>query len=66
MPRFTFTEVALHKWKITKAEAIPTWVDVAPKVRIVDLAGQSANPAHRRIAGYLAAGGAVRAGLIIR
>jgi hypothetical protein len=78
MPRFTFTEVALHRWKITKAEAIPTWVDVAPQIRLVDLPaalGSPATPAplrasyqaaHQRIAGYLAARGAVQAGLIIR
>jgi Bacterial capsule synthesis protein PGA_cap len=78
MPRFTFTEVALHRWKITKAEAIPTWVDVAPKIRLVDLPAALASPttpaplratyqaAHRRIAGYLATRGALSAGLIIR
>ena len=37
MPRFTFTEVAPHRWRITKAEAIPTWIEIAPKVRLVDL-----------------------------
>jgi Bacterial capsule synthesis protein PGA_cap len=78
MPRFTFTEVAPHRWKITKAEAIPTWVDVVPKIRLVDLSAALASPttpaplratyqaARRRIAGYLATRGAVRAGLIIR
>jgi Bacterial capsule synthesis protein PGA_cap len=70
MPRFTFTEVAPHRWKITKAEAIPTWVDVAPKIRLVDLPRAPATPtyraAHQRIAGYLAVLGAVRDGLIIR
>ncbi|HEY3630338.1 MAG TPA: CapA family protein [Jatrophihabitantaceae bacterium] len=78
MPRFTFTEVAPHKWRITKAEAIPTWVDVAPKVRLIDLPAVLASPstpaalravyaaAHRRIAGYLGPLGAVQAGLVIR
>ena len=70
MPRFTFTEVAPHRWKITKAEAIPTWVDDAPKIRLIDLPRAPATPtyraAHQRIAGYLAAFGAVRDGLIIR
>ena len=31
MPRFTFTEVAPHRWRVSSAEAIPTWIDVAPK-----------------------------------
>jgi capsule synthesis protein PGA_cap len=78
MPRFTFTEVAPHKWRITRAEAIPTWVDVAPKIRLVDLPAALASPstpaalretyqaAHQRIAGYLATRGAVAAGLIVR
>lgn len=70
MPRFTFTEVAPHRWKITKAEAIPTWVDVAPDIRLIDLPRAPATPtylaAHQRIAGYLAALGALRDGLIIR
>jgi len=77
MPRFTFTEVAPHKWKITKAEAIPTWVDVAPKIRLIDLPAALASPstpaalretyqaAHQRIAGYLATRGAVPAGLVV-
>lgn len=78
MPRFTFTEVAPHHWRITRAEAIPTWVDVAPKIRLIDLPAALAarstpaelravyQAAHQRIAGYLAPRGAVRAGLVIR
>ncbi len=78
MPCFTFTEVAPHRWRIVRAEAVPTWVDVAPKIRLIDLPAALASPstpselrdtyqaAHRRIAGYLAARGAVPAGLIIR
>jgi capsule synthesis protein PGA_cap len=70
MPRFTFTEVAPHRWKITKAEAIPTWVDVTPEIRLVDLhrapATSTYRAARQRIVGYLAALGAVRDGLIIR
>jgi len=73
---FTFTEVAPHRWKITRAEAIPTWVDVAPKIRLIDLPAALAvappglratyQAAHQRIAGYLATRGAVQAGLIVR
>ncbi|HEY3714277.1 MAG TPA: CapA family protein [Jatrophihabitantaceae bacterium] len=78
MPRFTFTEVAPHTWKTTLAEAIPTWVDVAPNVRLIDLPAALASSApsaavregyqaaHQRIAGYLAPRGAVKDGLIIR
>jgi len=78
MPRFTFTEVAPHTWKTTVAEAIPTWVDVAPKVRLIDLPAALASSAtsaaardayqaaHQRVAGYLASRGAVTDGLIIR
>jgi poly-gamma-glutamate synthesis protein (capsule biosynthesis protein) len=78
MPRFTFTEVAPHRWRITKAEAVPTWVDVAPKIRLIDLPAALASPstpaelrvtyqaAHQRITGYLATRGAVSAGLLIR
>ena len=78
MPRFTFTEVAPHRWRITKAEAIPTWIEIAPKVRLVDLPAALASAdttaaaratyeaAHRRIVGYLDGLGAARAGLIVR
>ncbi len=78
MPRFTFTEVAPHRWKITRAEAIPTWIDIAPKVRLVDLPAALASAAtsskaratyaaaHQRIVGYLDARDAAKAGLIVR
>lgn len=78
MPRFTFTEVAPHRWTITRAEAIPTWVDIAPKIRLVDLPAALASAAtppaaravyqaaHERIAGYLATLDATKAGLLIR
>jgi hypothetical protein len=78
MPRFTFTEIAPHRWRITKAEAVPTWVDLVPKLRIVDLPAALASAvtsaaaravyqaAHARIARYLDGLGAVRDGLVIR
>lgn len=71
MPRFTFTELAPGHWKVTKVEAIATWIAVSPRVRIVDLAAAVADPATsaarrsaylatlRRIAGYVGARGAV-------
>jgi poly-gamma-glutamate synthesis protein (capsule biosynthesis protein) len=45
MPRFTFTETAPGHWEITKAEALPTWVDLTPKIRIVELPRVLADPA---------------------
>jgi len=77
MPRFTFTEVAPHRWRITKAEAVPTWIELAPRLRIVDLpdalASSATSPArravyqaaHARLVRYLDARGAVRDGLVI-
>ena len=34
MPRFTFTETAPGHWEVTTAEAVPTWVDLTPAIRI--------------------------------
>jgi poly-gamma-glutamate capsule biosynthesis protein CapA/YwtB (metallophosphatase superfamily) len=67
MPRFTFTEVAAGRWRITRAEAIPTWVDFTPDIHLVDLPAALADPAttpaqrkiyqaaRTRIAGYVLA-----------
>lgn len=69
MPRFTFTEQAPGRWAVTKVEAVATWIDLAPQIRIVDLAAALADPAtppasrepyrsaQRRITGYLQARG---------
>ncbi|MGA8112040.1 MAG: CapA family protein [Actinocatenispora sp.] len=38
MPRITFTRGASGRWRATRVEAVPTWVDIAPKIRLVDLA----------------------------
>ncbi|MEP7179132.1 MAG: CapA family protein [Pseudonocardiales bacterium] len=77
MPKFTFTEVAPHRFAVTKATAIPTWMDISPKLRLVDLPAALADPAtpaatravyervHHEIAAYLDAYGATRAGLVI-
>jgi hypothetical protein len=68
MSRFTFTEVAPHKWRITLAEAIPTWVDLNPDIRLVDLPtalADPATPANRR-AIYQAALDRVRGHLLAR
>ncbi|WP_245675633.1 CapA family protein [Micromonospora halophytica] len=75
MARFTFTEIASKKWRITTAEAIPTWVDLNPDVRLVDLPAALADPATSdsrrivyqaaldRIRGHLFAKGGDDAGL---
>jgi poly-gamma-glutamate capsule biosynthesis protein CapA/YwtB (metallophosphatase superfamily) len=77
MPRFTFTEVAPHRFRVTRAEAVPTWMDITPKLRLIDLPAALADPgvtgprraayrhAHDQIAGYLDAYGAARAGLVV-
>ncbi len=77
MPRFTFTEVAPHRFVTTKAEAIPTWMELAPRLRLVELPAALATPnlpadrragylaAERRITGYLDALGARQAGLLV-
>ncbi|GAA4211692.1 CapA family protein [Actinocatenispora rupis] len=45
MPRVTFTETAPGHWRATHVDAVPTWVDIAPKIRLVDL--PAALAAHR-------------------
>lgn len=77
MPRVTFTETAPHHFRIA-AEAIPTWMQDSPALRLVDLPRALASTgltarqrsddeaAHRAIVGYLDAYGAVRDGLRIR
>lgn len=75
MARFTFTEMAKGKWRVTLAEAIPTWMDLNPDIRLVDLPtalADPATPANRRaiyqaaedrIRGYLLARGGASNGL---
>ncbi len=77
MPKVTFTEVGPHRFRATRVVAVPTWMEDQPKLRLVDLpralrsarltaAQRTADEAaHRAIAGYLDAYGAVRAGLTI-
>lgn len=71
MPRFTFTEFAPGRWKVTTVEAFGTWIAVSPQVRIVDLAAVIADARTpdarrsaylatlRRIEGYVESRGAV-------
>jgi hypothetical protein len=78
MPRFTFTMDSTGHWQVTKAEAIPTWVDLTPAIRIVDLpvalaATATTDPnrhatyqaAYNRISGYLRSSGADASSLTI-
>lgn len=45
MPRFTFTETSPHHFVISKAEAVPTWMDDSPRLRLIDLPRALADPA---------------------
>jgi sugar phosphate isomerase/epimerase len=77
MPRFTFTEVSPHHFVITRAEAIATWMEFSPRLRLVELRSGIADPrtaagtrdgyraALARITGYLDSLGARRDGLVV-
>jgi poly-gamma-glutamate synthesis protein (capsule biosynthesis protein) len=77
MPEFTFTEVAPHTFRVTKALAIPTWMDISPKLRLVDLAAALRDPstpstnrvvyqhAYSKITQYLDAYDAQKHGMVI-
>lgn len=43
--RFTFTEVGAARWVVSTVETIPTWIDFAPRIRIVNLADAYRDPA---------------------
>ena len=77
MPRFTFTETAPGHFTVTKVEAIPTWMQDSPKLRLIDIPRALADPAttpaqradlekaYTAIRGYLDAYGAIKDGLIV-
>jgi len=77
MPRFTFTELGPHRWRVTKVEAIPTWMQLTPQLRLIDLPRALADPATtptqrtsyanalNHIVAYLNALGATSHGLVI-
>lgn len=77
MPRVTFTEVSPRHFVVTKAEAIATWMQDTPQLRLIDLHRALADPAtppaklaefraaRAAIVRYLDAYGAQRDGLII-
>jgi poly-gamma-glutamate synthesis protein (capsule biosynthesis protein) len=77
MARLTLTENQPGKWQVSKAEAIATWTQLTPKVRIIELpkaaVDQALSASTRktyqttldRIAGYLRLRGADAAGLLV-
>jgi poly-gamma-glutamate synthesis protein (capsule biosynthesis protein) len=77
LAKFTFTEVRPHVFRVSRAEAIPVWMQIEPTLRLIDLPRALGDPATtaeqraayqsawNRIAGYLDAYGAVRDGLVI-
>ncbi|HEY1484767.1 MAG TPA: CapA family protein [Micromonosporaceae bacterium] len=44
MPEFTFTEVAAARWRVTRAQIVPTWVQLTPDIRVIDLPAALADP----------------------
>lgn len=77
LAKFTFTEIHPHVFRVSRAEAIPLWMQMEPKLRLIDLPRALADPATlpaqrteyqaawNRIAGYINAYGAVKDGLVI-
>jgi poly-gamma-glutamate capsule biosynthesis protein CapA/YwtB (metallophosphatase superfamily) len=77
MARLTLVENQPGKWQVSKAEAIPTWTQLTPKVRIIELPKAAVDQALTatarktyqttldRIAGYLRLRGADGAGLLV-
>jgi poly-gamma-glutamate synthesis protein (capsule biosynthesis protein) len=75
MPKVTFTEVSAHHFRATTVQAIPTWMEDSPQLRLVDVpralrsdaltAAQRSADEHARaqILKYLDAYDAVRDGL---
>lgn len=77
LAQFTFTEIRPHVFRVSRAEAIPVWMQIDPTLRLIDLPRALADPATtpeqravyqnawHKIAGYLDAYGAVKDGLVI-
>lgn len=72
---FTFTRVGPGRWRVTRAEALATWMAYHPAARVVDVAAAAGNPrlsaerrafyrrVLRRITEYLGMRGALADGL---
>jgi poly-gamma-glutamate capsule biosynthesis protein CapA/YwtB (metallophosphatase superfamily) len=77
MARITFRETGPGRWRISRAEAIPTWTDLAPDIRLVNLAAALAAPAtpverrrvyraaYDRVSAHVSALGGRQAGLVV-
>jgi poly-gamma-glutamate synthesis protein (capsule biosynthesis protein) len=77
MPEITFTEVRPHHFRTSAAVAIPTWMQDAPALRLIDIPRalasaatsarqrQAAKLARRKIVHYLDTYGARRQGLVV-
>jgi len=77
MPRFTFTEINPGRFTVTRAEAIPTWMDITPRLRLIDLPASLADSktrssarstyqaAYNRIIADLNSRGAIKQGLVV-
>jgi poly-gamma-glutamate synthesis protein (capsule biosynthesis protein) len=77
MPRFTFTEVSPHHFRTSAAEVVPTWMEITPKLRLIDLPVALSDPAtapaaravyqhaYDQITQYVDAYGARRQGLVV-
>lgn len=77
LPRFTFSEVSAGKWQVTRAEAIPIWLSLEPRIKIINVPDAMARMATvdarrskyanamNRITGYLDRRGAQSQGLRI-
>ncbi|SCG40730.1 poly-gamma-glutamate synthesis protein (capsule biosynthesis protein) [Micromonospora siamensis] len=48
MARATFTQVTPGRWSVTRMEPLPTWTDLSPDLRLVDLTAALADPATAR------------------
>ncbi|HEX7746337.1 MAG TPA: CapA family protein, partial [Micromonosporaceae bacterium] len=77
LARITFTEVAPGRWRTSRVEAIPTWTDRVPGIRLIDLPATLAQPglaadrrreylaAYRRVRSHVLALGGQRSGLVV-
>jgi poly-gamma-glutamate synthesis protein (capsule biosynthesis protein) len=77
MARITFTESAPGTWRVTRAEAIPTWTQISPAIRLIDLPAALADPAtpaaarriyqaaYNRIERHVLSRGAATDGLVV-
>jgi poly-gamma-glutamate synthesis protein (capsule biosynthesis protein) len=67
LARFTFTRGADGRWRVTRAEYVPTWIDTGPPIRVRDVTaappGTPAAAARDRTDARVATRGATAAGL---